>query len=247
MAEGARLLSGYGGSTSIAGSNPAFSASLLRIAHRGYAAQGGENSLATIAAALALGCDMVEIDVRRRRDGALVLHHDDPNRAGAPLLVDALRLIADTSAAGANLDVKQGETGPAIIDAVRSTGMLGRTTCTGGGWEALARIRAAEPAMRIGLTVPRRGSSLPRIVQRFGVPVARLQVAAAIPGLMQRYDADLVTVFHRLIDRRVVAAAHRKGGQIWAWTVDDPRDLTRLEELGVDGVCSDRPASHGLG
>ena len=40
VAEGARLLSGYGGSTSIAGSNPAFSASLLKIAHRGYAAQG---------------------------------------------------------------------------------------------------------------------------------------------------------------------------------------------------------------
>ena len=73
VAEGARLLSGYGGSTSIAGSNPAFSAYLLRIAHRGYAAQGGENSLATIAAALALGCDMVEVDVRRRRDGVLVL------------------------------------------------------------------------------------------------------------------------------------------------------------------------------
>jgi len=247
VAEGARLLSGYGGSTSIAGSNPAFSAYLLKIAHRGYAAQGGENSLAAIAAALALGCDMVEVDVRRRRDGALVLHHDDPNRPGAPLLLDALRLIADTSSAGANLDVKQSETGPAIVEAVRSAGMLGRTACTGGGWEGLVAIRDAEPGIRIGLTIPRRGSSLPRIVRKFGIPVARLQMATAIPGLMERYGADLVTVFHRLVDRRVVSAVHDRGGEIWTWTVDNPRDVARLTELGVDGICSDRPASHGLG
>ncbi len=246
MAEGARLLSGYGGSTSIAGSNPAFSAYLLRIAHRGYAAQGGENSLATIAAALALGCDMVEVDVRRRRDGVLVLHHDDGNRPGAPLLVDALRLIAETSSAGANLDVKQSETGPAIVAAVRAAGMLGRTACTGGGWEGLARIRDEEPGIRIGLTIPRRGSSLPRIVRKFGIPVARLQMATAIPGLMEQYRTDLVTVFHRLVDRRVVAAVHDRGGEIWTWTVDNPRDVARLTELGVDGICSDRPASHGL-
>jgi glycerophosphoryl diester phosphodiesterase len=220
---------------------------LLRIAHRGYAAQGGENSLAAIAAALALGCDVVELDVRRRRDGALVLHHDDANRPGAALLVDALRLIAATPGVGADLDVKQSETGPAIIDAVRTAGMLGRTICTGGGWEGLARIRTAEPGIRIGLTIPRRGSSLPRVIQRAGVPVARRQVAAVLPGLMQRYGADLVTVYHRLVDRRVVGAVHRIGGEIWTWTVDDPRDLARLAGLGVDGVCSDRPASHGLG
>lgn len=220
---------------------------MLRIAHRGYAAQGGENSLAAIAAALALGCDMVEIDVRRRRDGALVLHHDDANRPGAPLLVDALRLIADTSSAGANLDVKQGETGPAVIRAVRATGMLGRTVCTGGGWDALADIHTAEPGIRIGLTIPRRGSSLPRVVQKAGLPVARRQVAAVLPGLMQRYSADLVAVFHRLVDRRVVSAVHDSGGEIWSWTVDNQRDLARLAELGVDGVCSDSPASHGLG
>ena len=55
-----------------------------------------------------------------------------------------------------------------------------------------------------------------------------------------------MTVYHRLVDRRVVAAVHEHGGEIWTWTVDDPRELARLAELGVDGVCSDRPASHGL-
>ena len=69
-----------------------------RIAHRGFAAVAEENSLAAIRGALALGCDMIEVDVRRRADGALVLHHDSGDAPRAPLFSEALELI---TAAGA--------------------------------------------------------------------------------------------------------------------------------------------------
>lgn len=47
-----------------------------RAAHRGPGAGGPENSLPSIEAAIAMGCDMVEVDVRRTADGHLVLMHD---------------------------------------------------------------------------------------------------------------------------------------------------------------------------
>ncbi|UYV11895.1 MAG: glycerophosphodiester phosphodiesterase family protein [Phycisphaera sp.] len=47
-----------------------------RAAHRGPGAGGPENSLPSIEAAVAMGCDMVEVDVRRTADGHLVLMHD---------------------------------------------------------------------------------------------------------------------------------------------------------------------------
>lgn len=46
------------------------------LAHRGLATRARENTAAAFAAALEAGADGFETDVRRTRDGALVLHHD---------------------------------------------------------------------------------------------------------------------------------------------------------------------------
>ena len=257
MAEGARLLSGYGGLTSIAGSNPAFSALSapasgsehrvpLRIAHRGYPSLGGENSLAAIGAAVALGCDMVEIDVRRRGDGVLVLQHDRGVRPAAPTLAAALRLIA-ASGAGVNLDLKEDEVWLEVIEHVRSAGLLGRAAVTGGGWGTLARIHREEPGIRAGLTLPRRGGRLPHWLRPIVAPFVRIRVARAVGPLMASHGVDLVTLHHRLVGRRVVAAVHAAGGEAWCWTVNDAGEMARVTAAGIDGVCSDVPACHGLG
>jgi glycerophosphoryl diester phosphodiesterase len=50
---------------------------VLRIGHRGAAGHAPENTLASIAQAVALGCDLSEVDVRRTADGYPILLHDD--------------------------------------------------------------------------------------------------------------------------------------------------------------------------
>ena len=44
-----------------------------------------------------------------------------------------------------------------------------------------------------------------------------------------------------VVDRSVVAAAHRCGLEVHVWTINDADDMRELLDLGVDGLVSDRP------
>lgn len=65
-----------------------------------------------------------------------------------------------------------------------------------------------------------------------GTPVAPPVAALQIPP---RYgDVDVVT-------EQFVAAAHNAGVAVHVWTINEPEEMTRLLNLGVDGIVSDRP------
>ena len=42
-------------------------------------------------------------------------------------------------------------------------------------------------------------------------------------------------------DRAYVEAIHAGGAHVHAWTVNQPSDMHRLLDLGVDGIVTDRP------
>ena len=211
----------------------------LRIAHRGYARAERENSVDAFANAIRRGADALEMDVRRRADGVLVVHHDS---AGAPAAATLEAVLALASSAGVevNLDMKVGGVAGDVIEEVRAAGMLGRASCTGGDWAMLREIHRREPGIRAGITVPR------RLAPRGTRIVQRLWYGLRLPALLRAYDAGLISANHVLVNRLIVWRVHRAGAQVWAWTVDDPREIARLARMGVDGIASDDPASHGL-
>ena len=44
-----------------------------------------------------------------------------------------------------------------------------------------------------------------------------------------------------VVDDQLVAAVHDAGYELIAWTVNDPGDISRLVQLGVDGLCGNFP------
>jgi glycerophosphoryl diester phosphodiesterase len=44
-----------------------------------------------------------------------------------------------------------------------------------------------------------------------------------------------------LVGRRLVDVVHSEGGEVYVWTVDDPRRIERLRELGVHAVITNDP------
>ena len=45
----------------------------------------------------------------------------------------------------------------------------------------------------------------------------------------------------RILNRRFLDAAHERNLPVHVWTVDDPQDMRRLLDMGVDGIQTDRP------
>ncbi len=62
--------------------------------------------------------------------------------------------------------------------------------------------------------------------------------------LRPSYDALQVPVEYgerEVVTPRFVEAAHNKGGRVDVWTVDDPEEMRRLLDLGVDAIMTNRP------
>ncbi len=45
-----------------------------------------------------------------------------------------------------------------------------------------------------------------------------------------------------LVTRKLIERAHAHGVQVHVWTINEPAEMTRLLDLGVDGIVTDHPA-----
>jgi glycerophosphoryl diester phosphodiesterase len=62
---------------------------------------------------------------------------------------------------------------------------------------------------------------------------------------MLPFTPDIYSPDHTLVDADLIAAAHEKGMLVIPWTVNDPADMDRLVDLGVDGLITDYPNRFG--
>jgi glycerophosphoryl diester phosphodiesterase len=225
----------------------------LPFAHRGGASEAPENTLPAFEHAVRLGYRYLETDVHATADGVLVAFHDDrldrvtdaegaisalpwsavqrarvDGREPIPLLEELLGAFPE---ARVNIDPKHDDAVEPLAEVIRRTGAASRVCVGAFSDRRIAKVRAlVGPELCVGMG-PRQVTQL--VSASRGLPAGRLTGACAqVPTGPRR--APLVTA-------RFVEAAHRRGVQVHVWTIDDPAEMVRLLDLGVDGLMTDRP------
>jgi glycerophosphoryl diester phosphodiesterase len=76
------------------------------------------------------------------------------------------------------------------------------------------------------------------------IPTAVLFAARPVDPVRLARDAGAAYLHPQwaYVTDAMVEQAHRAGLRVEAWTVDDPAQMARLAEMGVDGIMSNDPA-----
>jgi glycerophosphoryl diester phosphodiesterase len=233
----------------------------LALAHRGFSREGLENSMAAFGAAVDLGFRHLETDVHTTADGVLLLFHDEaldritdgsgriselPAAAVArariggaepiPLFEELVTAFPDVRL---NLDVKDWNSVATLAAAIERYGLHDRVLVASFSdrrrravQQQLSRPAAGSAGIFSSGLFALLGPVLPgpllglvarqalRGVQALQLPVRFRAMPVVTPGLVKR--------------------AHRHGLQVHVWTINDPGEMHRLLDLGVDGIITDR-------
>jgi glycerophosphoryl diester phosphodiesterase len=222
----------------------------IAFAHRGGLSAHPENTLPAFEHAVDLGYRYLETDVHATADGVLVAFHDEDLRRTCGIdgeigdlswsEVSAARvdgvapiprmgeLLMRFPAARFNIDAKSDAAVDGLADLIDRTGTLDRVCAASFSRRRLARLRR------------RLGPGL--LTNLVSIEIGLLSITGWLPGGTERVaQVPPATNSYTLVTRRFVAAAHRRGIPVHVWTIDDPDEMHRLLDLGVDGIMTDRP------
>ncbi|WP_436527307.1 glycerophosphodiester phosphodiesterase [Actinoplanes sp. HUAS TT8] len=223
-------------------------------AHRGGAAEGDENTAAAFERAVAMGYRYVETDVHATADGVPVVIHDArlDRLAGRPGLVADLTWadLATIRVGGEsavprldevldawpqirfNIDVKSDPVVEPAVTAIRRAGAGDRVLLASFSDARLTRVRAlAGP--RVATSLGLRGVARLRLASIAGVPLRLPESVAAVQIPVRHGPVTVLT-------SRFLKYVRRIGREIHVWTIDDPAEMRRLLDMGVDGIMTDR-------
>jgi len=234
---------------------------IVCIAHRGASGNGHcpENTLAAFDKAIKIGADCVECDVHSTKDGRIVIMHDNTlnrttDKKGAiidmsldeikkadagswfakefanervPTLREFLDLIKRKAIAV--IEIKPDNITDKVIKDIEDADAAG---------DVLLQSfypAAVKASLEISPRIPR------ALLIGGGIPVIRNSGILELLYKATEVGASTLNLSHNLITPALVKESHKRGVNVWAWTVDDETRMKELIEMNVDGITSNYP------
>lgn len=133
----------------------------------------------------------------------------------------------------------------AVIAAIREAGMAQRASIISFDWRTLAVVQKEAPEIDT-VYITAQQDWLDNIGAKKGASSAwtagiQHKDHASVPRMIKAAGGRYWSSFFGDLDAAQVQEAHALGIQVLAWTVNEPRQMARLIEMGVDGIVTDRP------
>lgn len=217
---------------------------MLVLAHRGYHADKHENTMAAFAAALRLGVDGIETDVRLSADGKAVIMHDRVTPSGGvvaalthreieadvghavPLLAEILDAIPDVLW---NIEIKHPEAWPAAARVLKPFQGGRRIFVSSFRHDVVWRC-ASELDFPCGLLMAHRPLDIDRII-------AACADRPAIRSIVWDYN---------IVDAAVLGKVTAAGWHNYAYGAVTESEHAHCAALGLRGLITDYPQRAGL-
>jgi glycerophosphoryl diester phosphodiesterase len=231
------------------------------MAHRGFSREGLENSMAAFRAAVELGYQYLETDVHTTSDGVLLLFHDDT----LDRVTDGRGRISELTAAEVAAARIGGREPVPLFDELMTSFPEVRLNLDVKDWASVKSLAAgierhqAHHRVLVASFSDRRRRAVLKLLSSpvassAGIMTNTLVVVLGplLPGpwlgrvlrhALRDVHALQVPVRYgavRVVTPGYVRRAHSLGLAVHVWTINDPAEMRRLLELGVDGIVTDR-------
>jgi glycerophosphoryl diester phosphodiesterase len=231
------------------------------VAHRGHSAGAPEQTMAAFMLAVELGADLIEADVRRARDGRLVLLHDanvDRTTDGhGPVFGFSSSELSRLDAGSWFSPRFAGERIPTLEEIFELANGADIGLCLEAKGSSPAEH--ASVATEVAQEIKRRGRLDVDVLASFDHPCLAL-ATAEVPGLRcapdrlpERGPADgaalveqataigatIIQVHHADLTDAAVDQAHGSGIAVWAWPPESAHEIERAAGMDVDAVMGD--------
>lgn len=219
------------------------------IAHRGDSAHAPENTLRAFRQAMDKHADGIELDVHLSADGEVVVIHD----AYLNRTTNGHGLVAEhTLAELRKLDAGEGETIPTLSEVLD---ILDENTFLNIELKGIhKKISTAVPRLVIESGKQAQiiySSFAPTLLYRLrqNLPDAKLGLLT-LPGFSGKfmqmvYEPALqpwsLNPHHSTINPQYLEKAKQRGRRVFTYTVNQPEDVKRILQMGVDGIFTDDP------
>ena len=213
----------------------------LKVGHRGARAYEIENTLESFQKAIELGVNAIELDVRKSKDGKLIVIHDDNlkkvfskdvfvNQATLkglkqstenkiPTLEEALKTI-DRKVEKILIELKEVGYEKKVLEIVKKEKLKDRVIIISFHEQALSNVKKLDKEIETGL-----------IYSKYQNPVeAALQL-----------NAQYLVPLYRFTHTRDIEKAHKNNLKVIVWTINTKQEVKEYIAKGVDGIASDKP------